>query len=98
MPTAPAFALGLLALFGRRVPEQVRAFLLTALVVDDVVALVVIATVYSGDVELESLVGALGVFLIPLTLLRFRIRYGPAYFVSGVAVWLALLSSGIDPI
>jgi Na+/H+ antiporter NhaA len=98
MSTDTAFALGVLALFGRRVPEQVRAFLLTALVVDDVVALVVIATVYSGDVELEPLIVALVLFLVPLTLLRFRVRYGPAYFVAGVAIWLALLASGIDPI
>src|SRR4029453_4210083 len=58
MSTDTAFALGVLALFGRRAPEQVRAFLLTAIVVDDVVALAVIATVYSGDVELEPLVVA----------------------------------------
>jgi Na+/H+ antiporter NhaA len=98
MSTDTAFALGTLALLGRRVPEQVRAFLLTALVVDDVVALAVIATVYSGDVELEPLLTALVLFLVPLTLRRFRVRYGLAYFVCGVAIWLALLSSGIDPI
>jgi Na+/H+ antiporter NhaA len=98
MSTDTAFALGALALIGRRVPEQVRAFLLTALVVDDVVALVVIATVYSGDVKLGPLLVALVLNLVPLALLRFRVRYGPAYFVAGVAIWLALLSSGIDPI
>jgi Na+/H+ antiporter NhaA len=98
MSTDTAFALGTLALLGRRVPEQVRAFLLTALVVDDVVALAVIATVYSSDVELGPLLTALVLFLVPLTLRRFRVRYGLAYFVCGVAIWLALLSSGIDPI
>ena len=50
--TDTAFALGTLALLGRRVPGQVRTFLLTALVVDDVVALLVIALVYSGDVRM----------------------------------------------
>ncbi len=98
MSTDTAFALGTLALLGRRVPEQVRAFLLTALVVDDVVALAVIATVYSTDVDLRSLMVALVLFLVPLTLRRFRLRYGLAYFACGVAIWLALLSSGIDPI
>jgi Na+/H+ antiporter NhaA len=98
MSTDTAFALGTLALFGRRVPEQVRAFLLTALVVDDVVALAVIATVYSSDVELGPLLVAVLLFLIPLALRRLRVRWGVAYFLSGVAVWLALLSSGIDPI
>jgi Na+/H+ antiporter NhaA len=98
MSTDTAFALGTLALLGRRVPEQVRAFLLTALVVDDVVALAVIATVYSGDVELQPLLVALVLFLVPLTLRRFRVRSGLGYFVCAVAIWLALLSSGIDPI
>jgi Na+/H+ antiporter NhaA len=98
MSTDTAFALGTLALLGRRVPEQVRAFLLTALVVDDVVALAVIATVYSNDVEFGPLLAALALFVIPLVLRARGVRYGPAYFVAGVAVWLALLSSGVDPI
>ena len=98
MSTDTAFALGTLALLGRRVPEQVRAFLLTALVVDDVAALAVIATVYSDDVDLRALMLAVLLFLIPLALRRFHVRYGLAYFACGLAIWLALLSSGIDPI
>jgi Na+/H+ antiporter NhaA len=98
MSTDTAFALGTLALLGRRVPEQVRAFLLTALVVDDVVALAVIAIVYSDDVELRPLLLAFALFVVPLLLRRFGVRYGLAYFLCGAAVWLALLSSGVDPI
>ena len=49
MSTDTALALGLLALLGRRVPDRVRVFLLTVFVVDDLVALVVIAVFYSED-------------------------------------------------
>src|SRR5919202_1650988 len=96
--TDTAFALGTLALLGRRVPGQVRTFLLTALVVDDVVALVVIALVYSGDVRLVPLLVALAIFAVPLALRAARVRSGPLYALTGSAVWLAVLASGVDPI
>src|SRR2546429_6764236 len=51
MSTDTAFALGMLALVGRRFPTRLRAFLLTFSIVDDVVALVVIATVYAGTID-----------------------------------------------
>jgi Na+/H+ antiporter NhaA len=96
--TDTAFALGTLALLGRRVPGQVRTFLLTALVVDDVVALVVIAVVYSQDVRLMPLLVALGIFVVPLALRAAGVRNGPVYVLTGAAVWLAVLASGVDPI
>ena len=97
MSTDTAFALGTLALLGRRVPDQVRAFLLTALVVDDVVSLAVIATVYSTTSPSVADGGA-GALPRPAHAAPLPLRYGLAYFVCGVAIWLALLSSGIDPI
>ena len=51
MSTDTAFALGLLALFGSRVPDRLRAFILTVVVVDDLLALLVIATVYTESVD-----------------------------------------------
>ena len=62
MSTDTAFALGLLALVGPRFPDRLRAFLLTVAVVDDIVALVVIATAYSGSISLVRLLVALGLF------------------------------------
>src|SRR5436309_8743440 len=59
MSTDTAFALGLLALVGPRFPDRLRAFMLTVVVVDDIVALVVIATVYSGSLHLVALVAAI---------------------------------------
>ena len=63
MSTDTAFALGMLALVGRRLPDRLRAFMLTFAVVDDVVALIVIATVYSDHVALWPLFVALGLFV-----------------------------------
>src|SRR5205085_7021474 len=55
MSTDTAFALGALALVGRRLPDRVRTYLLTFSVVDDLTALVVIAIFYSGDIEMAAL-------------------------------------------
>src|SRR6476469_5119494 len=79
MSTDTAFALGLLALVGRRLPDTVRAFLLTVVVVDDVVALAVIATVYSGHVAMQPLVIALAIFGVLLLVRAVRIRQGLIY-------------------
>ncbi|HEY3896799.1 MAG TPA: Na+/H+ antiporter NhaA [Pseudonocardiaceae bacterium] len=98
MSTDTAFALGLLALVGRRLPDSVRAFLLTVVVVDDVVALAVIATVYSGPVALWPLIIALAIFGVILVVRARRIRQGLVYALLGAAAWLALLSSGVEPV
>ena len=55
MSTDTAFALGALALVGRRLPDRVRTYLLTFSVVDDLAGLVVIAVAYSGDIEVVPL-------------------------------------------
>ncbi|HET9117250.1 MAG TPA: Na+/H+ antiporter NhaA, partial [Pseudonocardiaceae bacterium] len=98
MSTDTAFALGLLALVGRGLSDTVRVFLLTVSVVDDVVALVVIATVYSGHVMLRPLVIALAIFGVILLVRASRIRRGLIYVLLGAAAWVALLFSGVDPI
>ncbi len=98
MSTDTAFALGLLALVARRLPDTVRAFLLTVAVVDDVVALVVIATVYSGHVALRPLVITLAIFVVILLVRASGIRHGRIYALLGAAAWVALFSSGVDPV
>ena len=64
MSTDTAFALGMLALVGPHFPDRLRAFMLTVVVVDDVVALIVIATAYSSHVALTALMIAIGVFAV----------------------------------
>jgi Na+/H+ antiporter NhaA len=98
MSTDTAFTLGLLALVGPRFPDRLRAFMLTVVVVDDIVALVVIATVYTGDVTLSALAVAAGVFALILVVRFLGIRLGLIYFALGVALWVALLESGVEPI
>ncbi len=98
MSTDTAFALGLLALFGRRVPDRLRAFILTVAVVDDLLALVVIATVYTETITVSALLAAAGLFTAVLAARALRVRVGALYFVLGAAVWVALLESGIEPV
>jgi Na+/H+ antiporter NhaA len=98
MSTDTAFALGMLALVGRRFPARLRAYLLTVTVVDDVVALVVIATVYSRNVALPPLLVALGILGVVLLVRAGRVRSGPVYALLGTAAWVALNSAGVEPI
>jgi Na+/H+ antiporter NhaA len=98
MSTDTAFALGLLALVARGLPDRVRIFLLTVVVVDDLLTLLVIATVNSGPVALRPLLLAPGFFGSMLLLRLVRVRFGLLYFLLGVAAWVALQSSGIEPV
>ncbi|HEX6701161.1 MAG TPA: Na+/H+ antiporter NhaA [Gaiellaceae bacterium] len=98
MSTDTAFALGLLALVGPRFPDRLRAFMVTVAVVDDVVALLVIATVYTDDLTVSWLLAALGFFALALVVRAARIHVGLVYLLIGVAVWVALLESGVEPV
>jgi Na+/H+ antiporter NhaA len=98
MSTDTAFALGVLGLIAAGA-TRLRVRLLTLAVVDDLVALVVIATAYTAHVSLTPLLIAAGLFAT-----LFALRVAPAEWrlrvavVVGVAVWVALLKSGIDPV
>ncbi|MEV4754806.1 Na+/H+ antiporter NhaA [Micromonospora sp. NPDC049559] len=98
MSTDTALALGLLALLGRGVPDQVRVFLLTVFVVDDLVALGVIAVVYSERISVGPLLVAIAIFALLLGLRAFGVRRGVVYAPVCVALWAALLASGVDPV
>jgi len=98
MSTDTALALGLLALLGRGVPEQVRVFLLTVFVVDDLVALIVIAVVYSGHISVMPLLLAFIVFGLILGLRALGLRRGAAYAPFCILLWYLLLESGVDPV
>jgi Na+/H+ antiporter NhaA len=98
MSTDTAFALGLLALVGPGLPDRVRAYLLTVAVVDDIVALLVIAIAYSSSVSVTPLVVGLVLFGCILLIRAADIHFGPVYFLFGTAVWIALFKSGVDPV
>lgn len=98
MSTDTAFALGLLSLVGRRMPAGLRVFVLTVSVVDDFAALGVIALAYSGHVTVPALLTALGAFGVVLLVRARGVRRGGVYALLAVALWLALLESGVEPV
>ena len=98
MSTDTAFALGMLALVGRRLPDRVRTYLLTISVVDDLAGIVVIAVVYSGHIHLPALLTGLAILVVVAALRAARVRYGPVYALLGVAAWTAVFKSGVDPV
>lgn len=98
MSTDTAFALGMLALLGSRFPRRLHTFILTVAVVDDFVALVVIAVAYSDHIDVTPLLIALALLGLVLLVRGARIRRGAPYGVLGVITWVAVLKSGVDPV
>jgi NhaA family Na+:H+ antiporter len=97
MSTDTAFLVGVLALFGPRCPDQLRLFLLTLAIVDDIGAIAVLALFYTDDVSVWGLVAA-AILVIALVVLRWaRVwQLGP-YVVVGLALWAAVYASGLHP-
>ncbi|HET6944820.1 MAG TPA: Na+/H+ antiporter NhaA, partial [Gaiellaceae bacterium] len=98
MSTDTAFALGMLALVGPRFPGRLRSFVLTVVVVDDLIALIVIATAYTDHVVARALVAAILFFGLILAARAAQVHYGLVYVALGAAVWVALFKSGVDPV
>jgi Na+/H+ antiporter NhaA len=98
MSTDTAFALGLLALVGPRFPDRLRAFMLTVVVVDDIVALLVIAFVYTEAVDVVPLLVAVALFGVVLVFRRLPVRPGLVFVLLGAAIWVSLLESGVEPV
>ena len=95
MATDIAFALGVVALLGSRVPVSVKVLLLTLAIVDDIGAIVVIAFFYSDDVRPVFLVAAVVVAALFAVLHRLRVVYPPVLFVVGFVLWLLVFESGV---
>lgn len=99
VPTATdiAFAVGVLALLGRGIPGNVRVFLLALAIIDDVIAVLIIALFYSGGLEMSGLVVAAAGVAIVLTMQRMGIGSAWAYVIPGAVVWTGLLLTGAHP-
>jgi NhaA family Na+:H+ antiporter len=95
MATDIAFAVGVVALVGPRVPNSLKVFLLALAIVDDLGAIVVIAIFYSDGIEFGWLAGAAGIFALVAALGRVRVRSVVVYLAVGAFAWLAVFESGV---
>lgn len=99
IPTATdiAFALGVLALLGRSIPGSVRIFLLTLAIVDDVIAVLIIALFYSGTLDYSGLILAAAGILMVMSFHSMGIGSAFAYIFPGALLWFGLLQTGAHP-
>ena len=96
MATDIAFALGVLALLGNRVPASLKVFLTALAVIDDLCAIVVIAVFYTSKVSILYLVGALLVWALLFSLNRFfRALSLVPFLIGGALMWFLMLKSGV---
>lgn len=97
IPTATdiAFALGVLALLGDRVPAELKLFLLAVAIIDDIGAIVIIAIFYSADLS-GTMFGLAGAAIVVLAILnRIGVKTLSPYIFVGIVLWIAVLKSGI---
>jgi Na+:H+ antiporter, NhaA family len=95
MATDIAFAISALVLLGRRVPTALVTFLVALAIVDDLMAVVVIALFYTEQIHFIPLFVALGFFLVLILFNRFGIHKPLPYFIIGGLMWVAMLESGV---
>ncbi|GAB6844843.1 NhaA family Na+:H+ antiporter [Methylorubrum rhodinum] len=90
-----AFALGVLALLGPRVPISLKIFLSAVAIVDDLGAVIIIALFYTGSLDGVMLASAAGVLALLLALNRLGVRALSPYLLAGLALWFFVLRSGV---
>jgi NhaA family Na+:H+ antiporter len=95
MATDIAFALAVLGIAGRRLPIELRAFLLSLAVVDDLGAIMVIAIFYSSSIALTYLLAAAALIAVFATLQRKGVRSPALYLPIGLATWILIHESGV---
>jgi len=97
MATDIAFVVGALALLGKRVPHGLKVFLLTLAIVDDIIAVLIIAVFYSATLNFVWLsIAAFGVACV-VVMNRLGVRTVVGYLIVGAGVWLCTLKSGVHP-
>jgi Na+:H+ antiporter, NhaA family len=99
VPTATdiAFAVGVLSLVGRHAPPTLRVLLLTLAIVDDIIAILIIATFYSDGIAISGLALVGSTIVVLWIVQRFAIRHPLAYIIPGALLWLGMLRAGIHP-
>jgi NhaA family Na+:H+ antiporter len=97
MATDIAFVVGILALFGSRIPFGLKIFLLTLAIVDDILAVLVIATVFTESIAWGYLFMALAGFALCVLLNRIGVRAVAIYAIVGAAIWVGFYKAGVHP-
>jgi NhaA family Na+:H+ antiporter len=95
--TDTAFALGTLALLGRRIPVSLRLFLLSLAIFDDVGAILIVAAAYGGPLSWPALAASVGLVAAVFAVSRAGIRSSLVYLFAGTSLWLTLDASGVHP-
>jgi Na+:H+ antiporter, NhaA family len=92
-----AFSLGILSLLGNRIPLSWKVFLMALAIIDDLVAILIIAIFYSTSLNFFMLGAGGVVFIIMLLMNRFRVTNLGAYLIPGLLLWYFIMKSGIHP-
>jgi NhaA family Na+:H+ antiporter len=96
MATDIAFALGALSLLGTRIPPALKVFVVAFAVIDDLIAIIMIALFYTDHVSIHYLAGSIAIFIGLLCLNRFfRVASMPIYLLGGLLMWICMLKSGV---
>lgn len=95
MATDIAFALGVLALFGKRVPIGLKVFLTALAIVDDLIAVIVIAAFYTDKISIAALFLAFALLILLAYVIRYRIRLIWLHLLLFILIWLCVLMSGL---
>ncbi len=95
MATDIAFALGILALIGSRVPLALKVFVVAFAVIDDLGAVIIIAVFYTSKLSISYLLSAVGLWLLLFTLNRMKVMPLIPYLIGGAIMWVLMLKSGV---
>lgn len=93
--TDTAFAVALIVLLGERVPIELRVFLTAAVIIDDIVAIAVIAMFYTGAIHTNYLLAAAALTVLLIVLNRFNVYVALPYAICGVVLWIFLHEAGL---
>ena len=90
-----AFALGVMALLGSRVPTSLKAFLMALAIIDDLGAIIIIAFFYTKELSMVALSGAAITIVVMALMNRFGVGNKLAYIIAGAVLWVFMMKSGV---